>query len=649
MKRVLTLLLSTVYIFGVFLINPCIVTADDGEEWYDLTSSIEWVDGHWNTYGNYSETTNVLYTAWKYSCSNIAVKDGETYRVTCGWTGGADATVLFLDKIASATYVQNNILGYNQISESTEIVTVPENAHYMCISTYTDSIPKFKLEKLASNELGEQKNERKISYNNNGNTYLTITIDDTNGNIDDIERVFSQHNMPANYATQPSRLNEPTTTTKEAKKDVLLRAQEKGSEILGHDYRVISSSVSREDTIAWYGEVKEKLTEAGFNVNGFIMTGGTGQNTANYKDLIDAMVNNDYIYGDLQAAGYDIVDYKQYYNPRVFNDCADWADVHIKGVEKIKTTGGGWYNLGTHMNNANVTVDELDKLLTWCEENDVQVVTWNYIIKNCTDLSEKDICNHNRVISTTDSTCSCEGSKIYTCTRCGNTYTQVIEKAEHTLVTETVVEKAATQTEDGFIRTDTYCKNCDYKKQGEKIRVPKISAIELQKTTFGYNWYYTGKVITPKITVKDSTGKALINGTDYTLTYSSGRKNVGRYNIKVTFKGKYSGTKTFTFDIVPRATKITSIAGRDKGFTVWWNNNIAQATGYQIQFSTASDMRNAKSVTISKKTNYARRVKGRLANKKYYVRMRTYSRVMYNGKYINVYSPWSAAKAVRTK
>lgn len=111
------------------------------------------------------------------------------------------------------------------------------------------------------------------------------------------------------------------------------------------------------------------------------------------------------------------------------------------------------------------------------------------------------------------------------------------------------IEQATTTTDGKKIRECQYCGN-----KFTSCTIPKVTTVALQKTTIGYDWYYTGKQITPTITVKDSQGQALVRGTDYSLTYDSGRVNVGSYNIKVTFKGNYSGTKTFTFNIVNKET-----------------------------------------------------------------------------------------------
>ena len=45
----------------------------------------------------------------------------------------------------------------------------------------------------------------------------------------------------------------------------------------------------------------------------------------------------------------------------------------------------------------------------------------------------------------------------------------------------------------------------------------------------------------------------------YTVSKSSGRKNVGKYKYTITFKNGYSGKKTLYFTIKPKSTSITSL------------------------------------------------------------------------------------------
>lgn len=173
----------------------------------------------------------------------------------------------------------------------------------------------------------------------------------------------------------------------------------------------------------------------------------------------------------------------------------------------------------------------------------------------------------------------------------------------------------------------------------------QIASVELSTKTYTYN----GKVKTPGVIVKDNAGNTLKNGTDYTLDYAKGRKNVGKYAVNVTFKGKYSGTKTVEFNIVPKNTKIKSTIGQKKSFTIKWAKQKKQTTGYQIQYSTKSSFKNAKTVTVKKNGTTSKKITKCKGSKKYYVRIRTYKNVKINGKTTKIVSAWSKAKTVKTK
>ncbi len=158
------------------------------------------------------------------------------------------------------------------------------------------------------------------------------------------------------------------------------------------------------------------------------------------------------------------------------------------------------------------------------------------------------------------------------------------------------------------------------------------------------SYTYNKKVRKPSVTVKDNKGKK-ISSKNYTVTYSTGRKNVGKYTVTVTFKGKYAGILKKTFTIKPKATSISKLNAGKKKFTVKWKKITTQTTGYQIQYSTSSKFKSAKTVTVSKNKTTSKTISKLKAKKKYYVRIRTYKTV--NGK--KIYSSWSKAKTVTTK
>lgn len=156
---------------------------------------------------------------------------------------------------------------------------------------------------------------------------------------------------------------------------------------------------------------------------------------------------------------------------------------------------------------------------------------------------------------------------------------------------------------------------------------------------------YNGKVRKPSVVVKGSNGAA-INSSYYTVSYPSGRKNVGSYGIKVTFKGSYyQGSVTKQFVIKPAATSIAAIASVSKGFRVRWKEQSVQTTGYQIQYLRNSNFSNGTTVSVKNNKKTVETCKRLTGSKKYYVRVRTYKEV--NGK--TYYSAWSAAKTVTTK
>ncbi|MGN1420474.1 MAG: fibronectin type III domain-containing protein [Eubacterium sp.] len=115
--------------------------------------------------------------------------------------------------------------------------------------------------------------------------------------------------------------------------------------------------------------------------------------------------------------------------------------------------------------------------------------------------------------------------------------------------------------------------------------------------------------------------------------------------MKITFKGNYSGTKTLYFTIKPKSTSISSLSAGSKKFTVKWKKQSTQTTGYQVQYSTSSKFKRAKTVTVSKNSTTSETISKLKSKKKYYVRVRTY-KVVNGTKY---YSSWSKVKSVKTK
>ena len=239
------------------------------------------------------------------------------------------------------------------------------------------------------------------------------------------------------------------------------------------------------------------------------------------------------------------------------------------------------------------------------------------------------------------STCVLEGYTECTCKECGAKYRyNYVDATGHTY--KNTITKA-TLTKNGKIVKK--CTDCGEVAKTTNVYYPKT--IKLSRNTFTYN----GKVQKPDIIVKDSNGKTLKLNTDYTVTYSNANsKNVNKYTVTIKMKGNYSGTKTIGYCINPKGTDfLASNKGGFKaiknGFTLKWNKQSSQVTGYQIQYSTRSDFKNAASVSVVGANNVSKTIKGRAGATRYYVRIRTFTKV--DGK--TFFSAWnSGTKSVVT-
>ncbi len=170
---------------------------------------------------------------------------------------------------------------------------------------------------------------------------------------------------------------------------------------------------------------------------------------------------------------------------------------------------------------------------------------------------------------TRKATCLRDGAYTYTC-RCGDSYSEYF-KGEHSYKTATT---KATASKNGKIIES--CSLCGDIKKTTTIYM--ANSIKLSATAFTYD----AKVKTPGVIIKNKAGTTLKEGTHYTLKYQSGRKNIGEYAVKITFKGsRYTGSKTLYFTINPAKTaKITATASTTSIKLTW--SKVAGATGYRV-------------------------------------------------------------------
>ena len=95
---------------------------------------------------------------------------------------------------------------------------------------------------------------------------------------------------------------------------------------------------------------------------------------------------------------------------------------------------------------------------------------------------------------------------------------------------------------------------------------PKAITPTVKLSAKNYTW--NNKVHKPKVTVMD--GNTVLDKSQYDLVYKGGCKAIGTYKAVVTLKDKYKGSKTVSFKIVPKGTKLSSVESGKKSVTVKW-------------------------------------------------------------------------------
>ena len=172
------------------------------------------------------------------------------------------------------------------------------------------------------------------------------------------------------------------------------------------------------------------------------------------------------------------------------------------------------------------------------------------------------------------------------------------------------------------------------KENGFKVRYDKNVALAQVKGLGAKT--YTGKAVKPTPTVKFN-GKTLKKGTDYTLSYKNNKK-VGLASVIIKGKGKYSGTLTKVFRIVPKKSAVTKVTSAKAGSLTAKLKKVSGVTGYELAYSTSKKFTNktTKSISSAKLTQTVNKL---TSGKTYYVKVRTYKTVKgirYNSKYSTV-------------
>jgi len=106
----------------------------------------------------------------------------------------------------------------------------------------------------------------------------------------------------------------------------------------------------------------------------------------------------------------------------------------------------------------------------------------------------------------------------------------------------------------------------------------------------------------------------------------------------------YDHTITFSYSAKPAATSISSLTAGKNSIKITWKKQTADVSGYQIQYSIKSSMKNAKTVKTTANATF-KTIKNLKSGSKYYFRIRTLST---SGEQ-TLYSSWSKIKSIKVK
>ena len=317
-------------------------------------------------------------------------------------------------------------------------------------------------------------------------------------------------------------------------------------------------------------------------------------------------------------------------------DCTDFWQYTIKGASKLDVTFDNRTNIedgfdylyiydsngkevgtytGTALAGKTITVNGDTVRLQLA--SDKSGTAWGFKVTDVKQTSGSGTHTNSYTSTVTQkATCLKNGTKTFTCA-CGDTYTEAIPTVGHTAIKQT---RQATLDKDGAYVTS--CAVCNTVIEETSFSRPTL--FKLSTSTCTYN----GKTRTPSITVKDASGKTLKEGTDYKISYPSGRKLPGKYDITVLLIGDYLGEKHLTFTINPKAPTDLSATQTTNSIKLTWSKSTG-VTGYQIY---KYDAKTEKYVKVKSTSSTSLSVSKLSSGTSYKFRVRAYKKV--DGGYI---------------
>lgn len=207
---------------------------------------------------------------------------------------------------------------------------------------------------------------------------IVFTFDDTLNDIDLVESISEEYNVPVCFSAIPENMNNITTATGGNKKvkEVLTEAVKHGNEVLCHSQVALSSESTDTEIYAQFVTNKKELEAYGFVIRGIIEAGsGGGEDTFDTKKA-EMYLRLLYNYSDKYGEGLNL---PNFYNPRTYiNRNKETNHTYVDNCVKNKTilifvthsiTDTGTSTLST-------SEDVLRDLMEYVKTKDVHLLTF---------------------------------------------------------------------------------------------------------------------------------------------------------------------------------------------------------------------------------------------------------------------------------
>lgn len=374
---------------------------------------------------------------------------------------------------------------------------------------------------------------------------------------------------------------------------------------------------------------------------------------------------------------------------------------HVRSAEWQTDSKKHWHVCASHMTyiyRGNDDTKEQQTDYHCAQVFDEAAHTWDNIYeknaqehwKQCSvcgyPLEDKQAHTWDGGVITTPATAEKEGVKVYTCTVCKQTKTEVVPKTAQPKPTTPTVQSLSkaqmtgisSKTYNGKVQTQSGLKvTCEGKTltQGKDYTVSyknNVNAGTATVTVTGIGNYKDSK--SASFTIKKASQSISKVSESYTKAYKStftlkakakgkisykssdtkvatvnskGKVSIkGTGKVTITVKAKAtscykSATKTVTIYAVPAKTDLTKVKGYKGKVKVEWKKD-SKASGYQVLYSTNKNMKKAKTVDCAKRDTTAT-IKKLKKDKTCYVKVRAYKTID-GKKYYGAYSDKMSAK-----